>query len=1052
MVSRKALRWLSGAAALSLPVAFAQRTAGLQGAVANNTLWLFGGRDILPNGSASSPVNNLSAFDLKASFWAWTNDARTSLGPQHDVPGVAYGTLWSNNIDRLWLFNGESIWRFETKTQTWKALERTGLGANATTRVGGTGLTSSSTARGYYLGGHSLPDTDAGVDSPLTYHHDLVIFDMATETLRSVRVPEWVPVIAPALVYLDAGRAGLLVVIGGKTENHGLLAYESLQQVYMYDLYSKKWSTQLATDTNGRTSNVYGAYDVYDPGIPNDRYNMCAVVGTTPDHSSFNIYLFGGQNDTATPGDVWALTMPGAMWIRMKTTDISNNPKAGSTCNLIHDRYVFMVDGCWTEGEQKCLSYGWNPLIYDITADSSTQDADWNWFYDPTVAGYNVPGQISEVLGSSGSPQSWGNSSLRSPKFVALNDNIQHAFDDPEESIVDHWVLSLKICLPLLFATPLVFLGANLVNRNTHKAFRRQGLHDWRPVSLQTPFLVFLVATTTALIHVIAALWQISHQETVDTTAWTSGDFATGIWTGDSLNSTFTPAAGYGRRIRGLIDFYLDIGASGQWSRHNTLQRLGSSRYIGWTYVPSIVFVLYGVLWQVVDGEVKRLEKYRQLGETGPSCSARQSISLNYHLFWSPLSILQALRYRQWSVAFSSTGLVLSGIIAPNVQNYVLTWNIYSGTALIWGGQCNRQVAYADQFWSKILLGILFANLACAVGLLFTLRHSPTNLTRDPRGLFNALVLTTNQPSSSPGLKRLFESDGYAVCDKFKRCRLQIRTLGPENHHRPYLDSGHEDIGLPYIFLKELKLYKKTKRLRSQLKSAWTKLLSERNLLLLWNIILTVTLALTAYVLKQMSTPEQDLLQNFHLPWSSNVYLVSFYQVFEKRVRDVTVPYALAFDAPQPAKALFEDWDNTWPVLDVVQAFLHRRWFLGLTFLGTVLTYGYTIMLGSLQVSASFYGATTYHADKDGVMAVLALNSYLLLLSLCATVGHFWRWTVYCEKNRAAKAWDREVGTLATNLALVLWVEDELKKEARDAWDAAADGITFKKLNNPEKS
>lgn len=343
------------------------------------------------------------------------------------------------------------------------------------------------------------------------------------------------------------------------------------------------------------------------------------------------------------------------------------------------------------------------------------------------------------------------------------------------------------------------------------------------------------------------------------------------------MNSTFTPAAGYGRRIRGLLDFYLDLGASGQWSRHNTSQRLGHARYIGWTYVPSLVFVIYGVFWQVVDGEVKRLEKYRQLGGTGPSCSARQSVCLNYHLFWSPLSILQALRYRQWSVVLSSTGLVLSGIIAPNVQNYVFTWNIYSGTALVWGGQCSRQVAYADQFWSKVLLGVLLANWTCAVGLLFTLRNSPTNLTRDPRGLFNALILTTNQPPSSPSLKRLFEPNGYAVCDTYKRSKLRIRTLGPEKYHRPCLEFESEDNSLLHIALQHLKLRQKIEKLRSQLKSAWTKLenlLSQRNLFLLWNIVLIVTLALTAYVLKQMSTPEQELLQDFHLPWSSNVYLV----------------------------------------------------------------------------------------------------------------------------------------------------------------------------------
>lgn len=48
-----------------------------------------------------------------------------------------------------------------------------------------------------------------------------------------------------------------------------------------------------------------------DPGIPSDRHSMCAVVGTDAFHTEFNVYLLGGQNDTATPGDIWALTMPG---------------------------------------------------------------------------------------------------------------------------------------------------------------------------------------------------------------------------------------------------------------------------------------------------------------------------------------------------------------------------------------------------------------------------------------------------------------------------------------------------------------------------------------------------------------------------------------------------------------------------------------------------------------------------------------------------------------------------------------------------------------------
>lgn len=106
------------------------------------------------------------------------------------------------------------------------------------------------------------------------------------------------------------------------------------------------------------------------------------------------------------------------------------------------------------------------------------------------------------------------------------------------------------------------------------------------------------------------------------------------------------------------------------------------------------------------------------------------------------------------------------------------------------------------------------------------------------------------------------------------------------------------------------------------------------------------------------------------------------------------------------------------------QAFYHGRVFLGLTLLGTVLTIGYTIMLGTLQVSASFYGATTFHADLDGVIAVVALNSYLLLLSFTALV-------VYAVDKHKGKGWIKGTGTMGELLVKILW-SDGLREDVRN--------------------
>lgn len=71
-------------------------------------------------------------------------------------------------------------------------------------------------------------------------------------------------------------------------------------------------------------------------------------------------------------------------------------------------------------------------------------------------------------------------------------------------------------------------------------------------------------------------------------------------------------------------------------------------------------------------------------------------------------------------------------------------------------------------------------------------------------------------------------------------------------------------------------------------------------------------------------------------------------------------------------------------------------------------------MLGSLQVSASFYGATTYTADVDGVIAIMAFNAYLLAISMVALgtyVFKMWKmeWNV------------RGQTTLAMQLTFTLW-------------------------------
>jgi hypothetical protein len=54
--------------------------------------------------------------------------------------------------------------------------------------------------------------------------------------------------------------------------------------------------------------------------------------------------------------------------------------------------------------------------------------------------------------------------------------------------------------------------------------------------------------------------------------------------------------------------------------------------YFSFKYLPTLIAVSFGVLWQVTDFEVKRLEAYYQLSKKGGALAA-ESINVDYSKF-----------------------------------------------------------------------------------------------------------------------------------------------------------------------------------------------------------------------------------------------------------------------------------------------------------------------------------------------------------------------------------------------------------------------------------
>lgn len=135
------------------------------------------------------------------------------------------------------------------------------------------------------------------------------------------------------------------------------------------------------------------------------------------------------------------------------------------------------------------------------------------------------------------------------------------------------------------------------------------GKKPWRPVSLRYPFLLVVLASTLGLIAVLQYLLARSRRDQ-------------GILFADNIND------------------------------------LPISRTFGYNYAPTVISVVFGLLWTWIDLDVKRLEPFFQLSKPGGAL-AKDSILLEYPFDFAVTIPFKALKRRHWSVFLSATAVLL---------------------------------------------------------------------------------------------------------------------------------------------------------------------------------------------------------------------------------------------------------------------------------------------------------------------------------------------------------------------------------------------------------
>jgi len=409
-----------------------------QSAVVNSTLYLYGGQaKSQPTQTQDTWNNDFLSLDLTKS-WPISTPLLTGLPQPSGPPNVSLGYLW-NSYQQLYLYGGEvewkssgapvmpsvfALWEYAIASKSWieHSNPKTSSGVNANSdgvavqrAAEGAGVAVPSLGRGFYFGGHLDHYTTPGwsVQVARVYLQSLLEYTFPGHSNTQVNSLSTSQQAGPDGVYRNITQGGLQAQAGFTARADGLLIYvpgfgdegillalaggtnttfTQMNSINIYDIATSSWYNQA---TSGPT--------------PNIRVNPCAVVAAAQDGSSYNIYMFGGQNltpygDQTQYQDMWILTIPSFTWIQIDQSGQSvPYPRSGATCN-IWDGQMVMVGG-YVGADLSCETPG--IYVFDLST------LKWMNSFTALDTGSNnplhqQPAQISNATYTGGLEGSYG--------------------------------------------------------------------------------------------------------------------------------------------------------------------------------------------------------------------------------------------------------------------------------------------------------------------------------------------------------------------------------------------------------------------------------------------------------------------------------------------------------------------------------------------------------------------------------------------------------------------------------------------------------------------
>ncbi|KAF2871966.1 hypothetical protein BDV95DRAFT_493160 [Massariosphaeria phaeospora] len=420
------------------------------------------------------------------------------------------------------------------------------------------------------------------------------------------------------------------------------------------------------------------------------------------------------------------------------------------------------------------------------------------------------------------------------------------------------------------------------------------------------------------------------------------------------------------------------------------------TEYFTWKYAPILFFVIYGILWQVTDFEVKRLEPFYQLSrKTG--ATAGESLNMDYLTFLSWLVPLRALSHRQYAVIYVSLATLISSSLVPVLQ---------SASIKLYPEKNQRKPeefksVRIDPPWSRAVTGSLIFVAICGGVLMYEMRRK-SGLLSDPKGIAGVATMATKS---------------HILTDFRGLDTAPLHKIHEQLRHRRYIMHKSSLWQGEYIRHSKEKIHETgtdPRPLMLRLRAGIP--------FMIYIMLFCVSVPIFLFV------DGADMVTD-KLPFLLTALATIVRLLWATVNCDIRMlePFYILAQRRAPARTLTLDYTGTNPLYLPIKALLNRHYLVALVGIGSVLAEILTVCVSALSVDGKKFlpghsGKETHDKDDSNdrsnadetfrsfwVSLVLVILIMLYLVGIAAAV----------YRRRAHKFMPRQIGTMASVLAFI---------------------------------